>query len=127
MDVTALVHSFCFRSVLGLREGMFTAAKDALTSATAKKFLSRRIARYGTVQDLRIDSRQKRLLVVCELLGEPGPITVEVVHYAIEQDESSAYLRPLSCRCDRPWITNLLEDYVQGERFELPAWAKAIL
>lgn len=106
---------------------MFTAAKDAVTTAAMRRFLSGRMERYGTIRDLRFDSRAKTLEIVCDLLGESEPVTVRVGSYAVEETDGRSYIRPTACACSRPWITRLLEDYVEGKRFELPGWAKAAL
>jgi hypothetical protein len=107
---------------------MFGAAKDAFTGAAARKFISGRIERYGTVRDLKIDSRQKTAMISCELIGESTPISIEVGRYEVEQgSDGKDYIRATQCRCSRPWITHLLEDFVEGKRFEVPSWARAAL
>lgn len=106
---------------------MFSAAKDALSSAAARKFIDSRIARYGSVRDLRIDSKQRSVRLVCELLGESDPIEVRVDRYETEEAEGKSYVRAISCSCSRPWITHLLQDFVVGQRFEVPSWARAAL
>ena len=106
---------------------MFRAAKDAFTGAAARKLLSARIARYGKVAELRIDSRRKTVEVVCDLIGEAESITVRVGRYDVEESEGKTYVRPIECSCSRPWITHLLEDFIEGQRFEVPHWARAAL
>jgi hypothetical protein len=106
---------------------MFTAAKDAVTAAAIRRFLSGKMERYGTVRDLRFDSRARSLEIVCDLVGETEPVTVRVGSYTVEETAGQSYLRPKACTCSRPWITRLLEDYVEGKRFEVPGWAKAAL
>lgn len=106
---------------------MFSAAKDALTAAAARKFIGGRLARYGSLRDFQIDSRERTLRIVCDLAGEPGPIEVHVGRYEIEEDGGKYFVRPTRCTCSRPWISHLLEDFVEGRRFELPAWGRAAL
>jgi hypothetical protein len=57
---------------------MFKAAKDAMTSRAAQVYVNNRIARYGEVQTLRINSREKTMEVSCLLHGESDPITIKV-------------------------------------------------
>jgi hypothetical protein len=55
------------------------------------------------------------------------PITVRVGRYEIEEVDGKDFVRAHDCTCSRPWITHLLEDFVEGQRFEVPGWAKAAL
>jgi hypothetical protein len=85
------------------------------------------IARYGHVQDLRIDSVQKMIEVSCLLNGEPAPITIKVGRYEVETDQRRKYLRATDFSCTRPWLQALLCDYGHQRRIELPAWAALAL
>src|SRR4051812_20749746 len=89
---------------------MFSAAKDAMTGAAARKFINGRIERYGTVTDLKLDSKGQTMEVICELKGETAPIRVRVGRYEIDQRDGKHFIRPTSCSCNRPWIQHLLED-----------------
>jgi len=106
---------------------MFSAAKDAFTGVAARKYINGRIERYGAVTDLKIDSRRKTLEATCELRGETTPITVRIGRYEIEHVDEKDFIRAADCTCSRPWIANLLEDLVEGRRFEIPGWAKTAL
>jgi len=106
---------------------MLHAAKDLLTSQTARVYANHLIARYGKVQDLSIDSRNRRVRLVCLLDGEALPVTVEIERYEIHQDGDKRLIEIQSCRCSRRWVETLLLDFVQGKRHELPAWAAAAL
>ena len=106
---------------------MFKAAKDALTSQGAKTWANKLIARYGSVQELKIDSRRKTIEVECVLAGEVSPITIKVENYVIETDDSGKrFIRATALTCSRPWLQNILTDFCT-QRFELPAWAAAAL
>lgn len=106
---------------------MFSAAKDAMTGAAARKFINDRIERYGSVRSLRLDSKAKSLEVTCELEGEVSPVTVRIARYEIEESGGKKFVRPVKCTCSRPWLEHVLEDYVVGRRFEVPGWASAAL
>jgi hypothetical protein len=106
---------------------MINAVKDAVSSRAALTFVNSHIARYGTVQDLKIDSRQKTVTVSCLLHGEHAPITVKVENYVIEAKGDKKFIHVTRFNCTRPWLQNLLTDFGQGRRVELPAWAAAAL
>jgi hypothetical protein len=106
---------------------MFNSVKDALTAEAARVYVNSRIARYGRLDDLRIDSRNITIEAVCLLHGETGPVTVRIAPYTIEEKDGRRFIRVRGCSCTRPWLQSLMEDFVQDRPFELPAWAAATL
>ena len=106
---------------------MLNALKDAVTSQAALTFVNNQVGRYGTVQDLKIDSRRKTVEAVCLLHGEPLPITVKVESYAVETVGDKKFISITGINCSRPWLHNLLQDFAKNRRVELPPWAAAAL
>jgi len=106
---------------------MFKAAKDALSSKAAQTWANSLIARYGKVQELKIDSRLKTIEVSCLLEGEPTPITIKIANYVVETEGDKKYIRAKTFSCTRPWLQNFLSDFGPKQRIELPAWTSAIL
>lgn len=88
---------------------MFKAAKDAMTSRAAQVYVNNRIARYGEVQTLRINSREKTMEVSCLLHGESDPITIKVENYNVNTAGAKKYIEASTITCTRPWLqTSLL-------------------
>jgi hypothetical protein len=106
---------------------MFTAAKDALASQAALVWANKLIARYGRVQDLKIDSRRKTVEVSCLLDGESTPITIRIGNYVVETERGKNFIRATDFSCTRPWLQNFLTDFGHRQRIELPRWAAAAL
>jgi hypothetical protein len=106
---------------------MFRAAKDAVAGKSAQIYLNDLLSRYGRLQDLRIDSKSGRMEVSCLLHGESEPLLIVVGKYSIEQQGGTRMLRLSECRCARPWVQNLLADFVEKKSFPLPGWAAAAL
>ncbi len=106
---------------------MFHAAKDALSSQAARSYVNGLIQRYGEVRDLKIDSKEKTVVVVCILKGEPEPVRVRVDRYRIESEGPQRFIRIEACSCSRTWLQHLLEDHVCDRRMKLPSWAAAAL
>lgn len=106
---------------------MFKAAKDAVSSRAAQGYVNARIARYGQIHDLRIDSQAKSVTASCQLKGESVSIRLSIDRYTIEMREGKKYFQAQACSCDRPWLEALLADFVQGKPVELPSWAAAAL
>ncbi|HEU5077691.1 MAG TPA: hypothetical protein VFT72_00665 [Opitutaceae bacterium] len=106
---------------------MINAAKDILTSKAARVYVNNLIARYGKVDELTIDSRNRRVRLVCSLDGESVPISIDVDGYRIQNEGAKRFVVVESCRCSRRWVESLLIDHVRGKKFELPPWAAAAL
>jgi hypothetical protein len=106
---------------------MFNVAKDALASRAAQVWANNLIARYGKVQDLKIDSRRKTVEVSCLLDGEPTPITIRIENYVVETEHGKKFIRATDFSCTRPWLQKFLTDFGPRKRIELPPWAAAAL
>jgi len=106
---------------------MFHAAKDALASRAAIVWANKWVARYGTVQDLKIDSRRKTVEVSCLLDGELTPIIIRIEHYVVETEREKNFIRATGFSCTRPWLQKILMDFGCRHRIELPSWAAAAL
>ena len=106
---------------------MIIAAKDALASRAAQAWVNKLIARYGNVQELRIDSRRKTVEVCCLLDGEATPITIRVENYRVEAERDKRFIRASEFTCTRPWLQKVLTDFGHRQRIELPSWAAAAL
>jgi hypothetical protein len=106
---------------------MFNAAKDTMTSRAAQFYVNSQIARYGEVQKLKIDSRQKTVEVSCLLHGEPSPISIKVENYKVETAGDKKFFQATDISCTRPWLQNLLSDFAKNRRVELPGWADGVL
>jgi hypothetical protein len=106
---------------------MSNTAKDALASRAAQVWVNNLIARYGKVQDLKIDSRRKRVEVSCLLDGEPTPITIRIETYVVETEHGKKFICATDFSSTRPWLQNFLTDFGPRKRIELPPWAAAAL
>lgn len=106
---------------------MFKAAKDAMTSRAAQIYVNNRIVRYGEVQTLKINSREKTMEVACLLHGESTSITIKVENYNVDSTGAKKYIEATAITCTRPWLQNLLTDFAQNRRVEVPSWAESIL
>jgi len=106
---------------------MFTAAKDMMSSKAAKTYANNLIARYGSVDDLSIDSKRRRIEVKVSLNGEVSPVGVTVEKYQVVQDGGKTFVEVLDSSCTRPWLQAVMRDHLHGRKFEVPSWAAAAL
>ena len=101
--------------------------KDRMTGKAIEVYLGKYLGRYGELLDLKIDSQNRTIEVVCLPLGEKEPITLRIDRYVIEEEDGKKFIHASGCSCSRPWMNNLLKDFVQGRRIEIPAWAGSAL
>lgn len=106
---------------------MFNAVKDAMTSRAALVFINTRIARYGRVEELKIDTRGRTAEATCLLHGESTPISFKLTNYTVETVGKKKFVQVGEFSCTRPWLQSLLDDFAKNRRIELPPWAAGLL
>jgi hypothetical protein len=106
---------------------MFSAAKDMMTSKAAKAYVNDFIKTYGKVDELSIDSKRRRIDVVCQLSGEVSPIGVTIEKYRLEQAGGKVFLEVVDSSATRPWMQAAMRQHLHGRKFEVPSWAAAAL
>jgi hypothetical protein len=106
---------------------MFSAAKDMMSSKAAKSYANNLISRYGSVDELAIDSKRRRIEVVVQLNGEVSPIGVTIERYEVLQEGGKTFVQVVDSSCTRPWLQGVMRDHLHGRRFEVPSWASAAL
>ncbi|MDB6126538.1 MAG: hypothetical protein JWM35_434 [Verrucomicrobia bacterium] len=106
---------------------MFNIAKNFMTGKAAQMYANSMIARYGEVRDLKIDTQNKSVDVVCMLHGETQPLTVRIDKYEVKEKAGKTYVQIVKCTCSRLWVQNLVEDFGVGRQLEVPPWAVSSL
>lgn len=106
---------------------MFSAAKDMMTSKAAKSYVNDLIKTYGKVDELSIDSKRRRIDMMCRLNGEVSPIGVTIEKYQLEQRDGKTFIAVLDSSATRPWMQAAMRAHLHGRKFEVPSWAAAAL
>ena len=106
---------------------MFSNAKDFMAGKAAKAYVNSLIARYGSVETLKIDSSHHRIEVVCQLTGEGSPIGVTIEKYVVEDQGGKKFIRIVESSATRPWLQAVIRDHAHGRSIEVPAWAASAL
>lgn len=101
--------------------------KDWLLSKALKAHLSERLARYGELKSFAVDSRLKSIDLVIQPHGETDDVHVKVLRYAVAQRDGKHLITVERSTTSRPWLTHVLEDFLQGRSFEIPPLAAAVL
>lgn len=92
-----------------------------------KKMIEKYIAKYGVVNQLHFDSKQKTLSATLSLRGEPRELTVNILRYAMKRDAGKAYVRVDEITVDREWMEALAGDLLVGREFEIPGWVASLI
>lgn len=106
---------------------MFSAAKDLMTSKAAKAFANNFVSRYGSVDELTIDSQRCRVEVTLTLKGEVSPVGITIEKYQVEDRGGKKYFQVLDSSCTRPWLQAVMRDHLHGRPIEVPPWAASAL
>jgi hypothetical protein len=103
------------------------ALKQRAVEATAKSLINRRIATFGSVTSLHIDSKERTLFAQLALKGETQPIEIKIGSYEVIQENGLQYIIFQNLHASKEWIGSILNEYVAGRRFRVPAVAGMVL
>ena len=112
--------------------GSLAESKDRLISERIKQELNTRLARYGEVLDVKLNTRERSVQLSIKLKGEADPITVHIGKYELIKEETQLWLSvdSQSIQASREWVTLLLQDQAGRQRLPVPqkyAWAVEFL
>ncbi len=102
-------------------------AKDKLIESSAKAFLGGKIAEFGTITSLNLDSRARTGSITVELKGESTPIQIDVEAFEILEMDGEPHLRILSITTNREWLTCALRQYLVGKPLKISRGSAAWL
>ena len=77
--------------------------------------------------ELSIDTKNKRVRVRLELLGEKEPIDVEILRYCLKEKGETTYITIEDATSSREWLTVAIHQFVVGQDLEIPGKAAAVL
>jgi hypothetical protein len=101
--------------------GLLSKAKDRVVEQMALSYLNARVfAPYGQVNELKIDSLEKTILLNVELKGETNPVRIELIDYEIIRENDRYLAKVKRIRTSREWLTTLAETQLRNGPFEIP-------
>jgi hypothetical protein len=103
------------------------ALKQRAVEVTAKRLINRRIAPFGSVTSLHIDSKERTLFAQLALKGETQPIEIKIGSYEVIQENGLDYIIFQNLHASKEWIGSILNEYVAGRRFKVPAMVRLAL
>ena len=96
---------------------------DWLTdSASTRLYINHMfIGEYGTMIELKIDNKKRKVTASVLLNGESSPIQICIDGYEIDKTDSSASVLVKNATSDRAWLDAVLKHFVIGKPFNVPA------
>jgi len=99
---------------------MFKKMKDAALSKGAKVAINSYIKEYGKMLKLNLDSKSKKIELEVLLEGEKEPLSVNVEHYELTEENGKHLLKVYGIQTSRAWINTIAGSYLEGKSFEIP-------
>jgi len=95
--------------------------KDQALSQALTLAINAKISDLGRVQELRIDTRDKRIEASVMLHGEKEPIHAVIQGYAVRYEGERYFLEAEKVETSREWINRVAQDYLKRLNVEIPA------
>jgi hypothetical protein len=99
---------------------VFGRVKDKAVSATGKVVLNTTLKEYGEMIKFNLDSKAKCIELELMLKGEKEPLYVKVKRYELSREGGRYYLIAEDIVTSRAWINTVAEQYLHGQKFEIP-------
>jgi hypothetical protein len=111
-----------------MRGGSVAGLKDRALSKGVELAINARLKRFGKMLRFQLDSQKKTIELEVLLKGERDPLRVTVEHYEILREGEKYYLLAERIVTSREWINTVAENYLAGQRFEIPErYAKMLM
>jgi hypothetical protein len=94
--------------------------KDRALSRTLEALSRQFVGRYGTLSDIRLDSRERKIELELLLKGESTPVRIFIQRYDILSEEEKSYIVCRDITVSREWMKALAEDFLREKKFEIP-------
>lgn len=98
----------------------FTNIKDKMTSFAGSIILKKKIERYGTMLDFRIDSEKKKIFLKISLKGEIQPLDIIVENYMLTKQGDEEVIIIENVSISKEWMNLLAADLLKRKEFALP-------
>jgi hypothetical protein len=106
---------------------VFHRSKDATLAFTTKIAINAKLRSIGEMTELSIDTKNKRIRIRLELLGEAEPIDVDVSRYRLKEIDDRTYITIEEVTSSRQWLAVALREFLVGQDLAIPAKAGAVL
>ena len=101
--------------------GLLNKGKDLALSLAIKTVINKKIEKFGGISKLEFNTDNKTIDIEVQLKGETEILKVFVDQYEIKKEKSQHYLVVNHIKSSKEWLTSVLEEYVNNEKFEVPS------
>jgi hypothetical protein len=93
--------------------------KDAALEKALRSWLAKRVARYGSLESISINTSEKTVQAEILLLQEAEPVAV-AAHYRVSKKGPETWLLFYDLQVSRIWAQHLVEDYFAEVPLKIP-------
>jgi len=108
-------------------KSLLNKGKDLTLSLAIKKVINKKIEKFGEISKLDFNTNTKTIDIEVQLKGEIEILKIFVDKYEIKEENSRHYLIVNHIKSSKEWLTSVLEEYVNNEKFEVPSEYVTIL
>ena len=94
--------------------------KDKTIAKGLQTAINLKIKEYGEMLKLNLNSQEKTIELEVMLKGEKEPLKVYVNEYVVSEENGKYYLYAKDIKTSREWINIVAENYLKGEKIEIP-------
>jgi len=94
--------------------------KDKALSTTILSILNKKLKKFGTISELRLDTKNKKIRLKIGLKGELESLLITIHKYEIKEIDEKHYLIVQDIDTSREWINLVAKEYFHNEKFEIP-------
>ena len=94
--------------------------KDKALSKAILVILNKKLKKFGTISELKLDTKNKKIALKIGLKGELEPLLVTIHRYEIKEIDKKYYLIAHDIETSREWINLVAKEYFYNEKFEIP-------
>ena len=106
---------------------MLRAIKDGAIAMSLKALVNDKFGQYGDITDCSIDTKSNKVVVQALLKGERDRVTINLDKYEIEQEGAESYIVLKRFSASREWVALVLNKFLMGKRYKLPAAVTKLL
>jgi len=94
---------------------------------TVRLAVNTRLRSIGEMTELSIDTKNRRVRLRLELVGEKEPIEVEILRYNVKSKGETTHITIEEATASREWLAVALREFIVGQDLIVPAKAAALL
>lgn len=92
-----------------------------------RKWINKQITGIGTVSELTINGKQKKIHLQIELEGEPLPVTLEISRYLLEEKNGIFFFTVQELHISKVWMQKVLTTYLLNKQIVVPPQLASVI